>query len=250
METIEVESKETGWLTTEQAAQRLELSRRVFEMRCKGGEYTFPRYKVAGDRQYYYDPNDLAAVRQDEVLEMSRDAPAAALLGQAYSHNEMLVKLHLDMTRQLLQHQTDENQKLRDRCAQLEQTQIDLIQAREDMLNDQHARDLATKELQDSSERKDKALAWLIELAPTILQTHMASKMQSGAVRFLQSITVEQIEMLIGLNEMSKSDDETSETMLSEEQEEMLKALLEQKKKEAGASEGIPTQPPDTESKE
>lgn len=234
-ETQEVEELEPGWLNTDQAAARMRLSRRQFETRWRSGDFSFPRYKVNGDRTYYYDPKDLATSDLDDLREADIiDTPTAALLAQAYSHNELMMKQYMTMTAQLLQHSTDENQKLRDRCNQLEQTQHDLIKAREDMLNDQHARDMAERELTKDAERKDQALKWLIDTAPLIMKTHAAGKLQHKAVKFLDTISPEQILMLLEINKVSDP------PMLSEEQVTFLESALEVKQKQPMVEEPEP----------
>lgn len=237
-QTIEVEETDSNWLTTDAAARRMNMSRRQFEIRWRNGDIIAPRYRVEGERQFYYDPNDLRSNQLDDLTEDSeiRDMPTAALLAQAYSHNEILLKQVTELTMQLLAHQSEENEKLRGRCNQLEDSHTALIQAREEMLNDHHARELATKQAEADTERKDKALSGLMKLAPQVLQAHTAGKLNTGAVKFLDSISAEQIQMLLQLNEFSEDGDK----MLTPDQVTMLEKLLAHKQAQAPASKPEP----------
>src|SRR5580765_960902 len=116
------------------------------------------------------DAEQRAGKREESDNEPPEGAdPAAQLLHQAGVHlkqaHRHVETLHGPAVK-LLGMLADENQRLRDRCAQLEQRHIDMIGVYERSMTVEHERKLAEISMHASEERKQEAFRTLIRYAP------------------------------------------------------------------------------------
>jgi len=193
-ETIEADEKDPNWVSTDDAARLCRLTRRVFLQRWGAGDIDCPRYSVAGERGYWWDPTELEV--ETAVAGEVIDAPTAALLAQAYAHNETLFGQYKTQVGELLEHYRTINASLNSRCSSLESAHAELIAAREAALNDATARQIAQQEAEAQQKRKDEALSKLLEVGPGFLSNWLT---RNEAVSFIDSISAEQLEVLIQL---------------------------------------------------
>lgn len=112
---------------------------------------------------------------------------------------------------------------LRERCSQLEQVNTDLIRAREEALNQQHERDLATVQVESSLRRKDEVLAILKDVSKPL--------MASVAATMATSVNAADTKTAAMYDFLSKVDTDKIRTLLAmpfldEEEKESLKKLL------------------------
>jgi DNA-binding transcriptional MerR regulator len=118
----------------------------------------------------------------------------------------------------------DENTALRNRNGELEKLTTDLIKAREQALNEQHARDIATKEAEASLKRKDDVMALLKTVAKPLSAQILASvggtdktkAVTAAMVNFLTKIDRDKIEVMLKLD------------FLDAEEKDALRELLKQ----------------------
>jgi len=197
-ETIEADEKDPNWVSTDDAARLCRLTRRVFLQRWGSGDIDCPRYSVAGERGYWWDPTELEV--ETAVAGEVIDAPTAALLAQAYAHNETLFGQYKTQVGELLEHYRTINASLNSRCSSLESAHAELIAAREAALNDATARQIAQQEAEAQQKRKDEALNKLLEVGPGFLSNWLT---RNEAVSFIDSISAEQLEILIQLADAS-----------------------------------------------
>lgn len=145
---------------------------------------------------------------KQENTEPSPDDPTAQLLHQATLHLKQAHKhvetLHGPAER-LLAMLAEENQRLRLRCAELEQRHIDMIGVYERSMTVEHERKLGEIATHASEERKQEAFRTLIRYAPvvaTMLTSHLgggaaAAPIREGMlVQLIAELTDEQIQSI------------------------------------------------------
>lgn len=216
-------------LTPDQAAKRCRTSRRAFERRWASGD--LPRYKI-GSRQFRYSASDIEGMVNDDRIEDGSDlveVRAAALLGQAYSHLEMVMKqvhaqgIELHTAMQTL------NASLLERCAVLEASHTELIKAREEALNESADREALRQTMTAEQERKNELVKGLTDHFPLIISKLGGS---SPYQKFFDSFTTKQITDLVALAQMSaEGAEEGEETLFTAEQLEHLETLLKMRTK-------------------
>lgn len=124
-------------------------------------------------------------------------ANLAAALRQSHAHVATLQA----PAKQLLECLAEENQRLRARCAELEQRHLDMLAVYERAQTDEHARKLAELDALSRQKRLDEAFGTLKDFGPlvaTMLGAHFfggdgAAPLQEGALRMaLGELTDEQ----------------------------------------------------------
>lgn len=191
------------WPTADELCETYGISRRAFDA------MGIPRVKVG--RAYRYDPAVVANIKWDETpasypdagtpeggyytaqapISNVLDAPTAALLKQAYAHNEFL------FTR-VLEALAEANKELRVRCSDLEQSHASLIAAREDALSEAAERQALAQVTAATEARKDRTLSEITELGKVALNNRANEKAGSA---FLGSITDSQLDMALAFGD-------------------------------------------------
>lgn len=185
------------YLTVAEACRRLGVNRRTFDRYQAAGEIE-ERWKDG--TQYFFEPStidSLAELKADENAQNALDQPTAALLGQAYAHNERLLTQLLEAQERTMNMQDKVLERTFSRIERLEQTHAELIEAREEALDQSHERQVAMQEALSAQQRKDQALAWLKEVSPKLLDAYLAKK--NPAALFLNTLTPEQVELALML---------------------------------------------------
>lgn len=142
------------------------------------------------------DAEQRAGKRDEEGDEPPEGAdPAAQILHQAAVHlkqaHRHVETLHGPAVR-LLGMLADENQRLRERCAQLEQRHIDMLGVYERSMTLEHERKLAEIATHASEERKQEAFRTLIRYAP-VVATMVTSHLGGGAASLLREGALAQL---------------------------------------------------------
>lgn len=205
-----------GLIQTVDAARLLGKTRRTFDRWLQDGRVS-ERWQTA-EGTYFYDPDELENIALEIAEEKSDgalDQPTAALLHQAYKHNEVMLAQMKDMTATTLEAQKATIILLQERCAVLEKSHNDAINAREDALSHAAERDSAALAAMSEQTRKDKIVDNVFKLAPEVMKAHRASKTSD---KLLKSLTTEQVNAAIFLGT----------DMWSEEQLEILKQIQTQ----------------------
>ena len=126
---------------------------------------------------------------------------ATAHLRQAHRHNETLQ----GPAEKLLAMLAQENQRLRERCAQLEQRHLDMLGVYERSMTLEHERKLAEIATAASEQRKQEAFRTLIRYAPvvaTMVTSHLgggaaAAPIREGAlVQLVSELSDEQVKAI------------------------------------------------------
>jgi len=186
-----------GWLSTLQAVELSGFRRRKLEKLAREG--VLVREKNARGLVFW----DAEQLQQAIELDEPSDEPAAptgaaestALLKQAHGHLEAALKLVLDPAAALLKQALAENERLRDHVRKLEAAHLDSLAARENLLSEQHLRALATAEVAQSAQRKDRALAMVGQALPKLLAS--VNPKATAVVALMASLTSEQRGMLL-----------------------------------------------------
>jgi hypothetical protein len=148
------------WVTQAEAAALAGVSQRVISKLASQGDIerkhdgTVFRFKVS----------DLDAVAgnagRDHLVES---------LKLAHAHTENAFKLVFEPSRQVLELLKTENDALRTRVAELERTNMAAVRAREEALNEAHARKLAEKREDAKEARWESVFQTLKESSPLLL---------------------------------------------------------------------------------
>jgi hypothetical protein len=126
---------------------------------------------------------------------------ATAHLRQAHRHNETLQ----GPAEKLLGMLAQENQRLRERCAQLEQRHLDMLSVYERSMTLEHERKIAEIATMASEQRKQEAFRTLIRYAPvvaTMVTSHLgggaaAAPIREGAlVQLVSELSDEQVQAI------------------------------------------------------
>lgn len=213
-ETTQPNGKTSGtqWVTTLEAMKLTSFGRRKLDKMAATG--VLAREKDARgltvwDAELLMQALD---VDEDEAPASPSAVEAAALLKQAHGHLEGALKLVLEPASALLKSSMAENERLREHIRKLEATHLETQRAREELLSEQHLRQLATLEVSQNAARKDRALALVGDNVPKLLAA--INPKATAVVALMRSLTDEQRGMLL----------ETD--LLSAEQKDQVRAVL------------------------
>jgi len=172
------------WLSRTRSCARLGLDSRRFDKLVTEGELPAPLICPDGTKRW--DPNVIDALTvESEDTPNPNEARAVADMGKANAAQVAVSTQHAERLIQLLERPIhtamenlrktnldlrEENEALRERLHIAEQARSDLITARESLLSDQAARDLAVRESQNRDERRKEIFQVFKGLAPPMVK--------------------------------------------------------------------------------
>lgn len=181
------------WYTREQAAEELGWSVRKIDRLIKAG--TLPSTKK--NRQVYIKPSDLekvsgiAAIKSEGSLSDKADllSVSSDLLRQSHAHNERLIDMLVKPLETLTSAYSKHIEQMAKRCEALEAKVSAMTEQHEQILNEQHNREVELLQIDASNQRKSQMMGMLKEQAPKILDALVAKNSKSlAAAKLLQSL--------------------------------------------------------------
>lgn len=183
-EVIEETIDTTGWEewpTIEELADELGCSRRTIFRKVKSGEVR--RYVTPGG--YRYKPEDVDRigdlVEEDERKDI-REANAALIekmggvIETLTNGSHRMTELMTDHVDRLMKSADKQLEQSHKRIESLEKKTIEMLELREEMLSELHARELASEEFKSQERRKDAAIETLKNQVAPVILAHMANR--------------------------------------------------------------------------
>jgi hypothetical protein len=192
VDTQEVDADDPlSWPGRRQASQMLGIMPGVLDRMVRKGRIRY--VEVGGVRRYC--PQDIDTLTEvdektsgEEVL-----ASTTAALRVANSHAESMIRLLVEPSQRVLQMLSEENKALRERCAQLEDRHVAMLEAHEKAVSAEHERKLVASAILREQDRADQAAKVVLERGPTLIEQFV---MGAHTQKFLASISPEQLEAL------------------------------------------------------
>lgn len=193
------ESEYETWPMLEAAAKLLGVKARTVHRMVIRGELS--RYKVSG--KWRYDPEELQILSKrqtsEEPVADETDSLAGVLeastrlLTQAHGFIGQLMRLSVDPTSNLMKSWEAQTCKLQERTATLEDKNLEMLRLREEMISEQHLRDLDSYKEAQSEERKMAAFRTLKDDVLPLVKAKFLEKSPDvekalAAVELLRSI--------------------------------------------------------------
>ncbi len=183
-----------NWPTAPKAAKLLGCSIRHLVRHVERG--TIERHQ-GPDGTFRYNPEELEDAK-DSILENiqttdneSREMVVSEgfksgteLVKQSHKHAELMFGLYRDPVNQLLEMFRNENVALRARIAELEKVRDENAQKREELISEQHMREILTAKVLKGEARKEKAFGLVIDKIPSVFDKFVESSLgQSKEVK-------------------------------------------------------------------
>lgn len=201
-----------AWPTAQKAAKLLGCSVRHLGRHIERG--TIERHQCP-DNVFRLNPNDLEEAK-DQILENIASTESleketvvsegfksgTELVKQSHKHSEEMFRLYANPIQQLLEMYREENKRKDDRIKELEAKRDELAQQREDLISEQHMRDVLTNKVLKADARKDKAFGMVFDKLPGVWDKFVESKLgQSREVKatieLLKGFSRDDLKMLL-----------------------------------------------------
>lgn len=195
------------WPTAPKAAALVGVSIRTLTRRVSEGVIT--RHQ-APDNTYRYNPSELEDCKEyirgsnedQEMVVAEGFKSGTELVKQSHKHSEEMFRLYATPIHELLDMYRGELKVLRERVVQLEATRDDLANKREELISEQHIREVLTAKVLKSEERKEKAFGMVLAKVPGVfdkfIESHLGQSVQVKAtVELLKGFDKESLAMLL-----------------------------------------------------
>lgn len=226
------------WYTREEAAEQVGCAVKSIDRWCKNG--TLPR-KKGSDGIYRIKPSDLEKVANIAASRTDRLSDKADLLdvvGNIIRQDQAHIARLIDSLVKPLEVLTTAQSKLLElqsnRCVALENKVTEMTELHEELLNQQHMREVELLKLEASNTRKTEMMGMLKQQAPKILDAIVAKNGKAvAAVKLMQSLDPM---MVVGI---------TQGDILTAEQKALLDEILtpEQKASAANLADSLKSEP-------
>lgn len=201
-----------NWPTAPRAAKLLGCSIRHLVRHVERG--TIERHQ-GPDGTFRYNPDELEDAKSDilENIQATSDEgrelvvtegfkSGTELVKQSHKHAEMMFGLYKDPINQLLEMFRKENETLRTRVTELEKVRDENAQKREELISEQHMREILTAKVLKGEARKEKAFGLVIDKIPSVfdkfVDSHLGqSKEVKATIELLKGFDKESLAMLL-----------------------------------------------------
>lgn len=208
-EKTELPAEWKSWPTAPRAAAIVGCSVRHLVRQVERG--VIDRYKAI-DNTFRYNPAELEdakdAIRttsgdnEQELVISEGFKSGTELVKQSHKHSAEMFALYKDPIHQLLEMYQTENEKLRGRVEKLEAVRDEMAAKREELISEQHIRDVLTAKLGKAEDRKDRAFGLFIDRVPGLLgkleeSALGSSKEVKATIELLKGFDRESLAMLL-----------------------------------------------------